>query len=120
MNRYDLVLFDFDGTLMNTEEGIKASISKTLGKYRLGEYTSEELDKYIGPPFNESLAMFFPYLPDDKIWEVTNDFREDYKENSLLMFNAVPLKSKDNVLHSVLGVYIILDKSDFVEDEENV
>ena len=42
------------------------------------------------------------------------------KENSLLMFNAVPLKSKDNVLHSVLGVYIILDKSDFVEDEENV
>lgn len=42
------------------------------------------------------------------------------KENSLLMFNAVPLKSKDNVLHSVLGVYIVLDKSDFVEDEENV
>lgn len=42
------------------------------------------------------------------------------KENSLLMFNAVPLKSKDNVLHSVLGVYMMLDKSDFVEYEENV
>ena len=41
-----------------------------------------------------------------------------FKENSLLMFNAVPIKSKDNSLHSVLGVYIILDKSDFVGDSK--
>jgi len=40
------------------------------------------------------------------------------KEGSLLMFNAVPLKSKDNVLHTVLGVYMVLDKGDFVDDVE--
>lgn len=40
------------------------------------------------------------------------------KEGSLLMFNAVPLKSKDNLIHSVLGVYMVLDKSDFVSGEK--
>jgi transcriptional regulator with PAS, ATPase and Fis domain len=42
------------------------------------------------------------------------------KENTLLMLNAVPLRSTDNVLHSVLGVYMILDKGDFGEDVETV
>ena len=42
------------------------------------------------------------------------------KENTLLMLNAVPLRSTDNVLHSVLGVYMILDKGDFGEDVDNV
>jgi len=41
------------------------------------------------------------------------------KDDSLLMFNAVPIKSKDNSLHSVLGVYMLLDKSDFVGKNEN-
>lgn len=40
------------------------------------------------------------------------------KDDSLLMLNAVPLKSKDNTLHSVLGVYVVIDKSDFVGDDK--
>lgn len=84
MNRYDLILFDFDGTLMNTEEGIKDSATYALKKYDLGEYTFKELDKFIGPPFNESLEMFYPELPEDKIWEITNDFRNHYRTQNLL------------------------------------
>ena len=31
----------------------------------------------------------------------------------LLMLNAVPIRSKDNITHTTLGVYMVLDKNDF-------
>ena len=41
-------------------------------------------------------------------------------EDTLLMLNVVPLRSKDNVPHSVLGVYMVLNKGDFIEDMKDV
>ena len=38
------------------------------------------------------------------------------RSDKLMMFNAVPIRSKDNITHTALGVYMLLDKSDFTDE----
>ncbi len=83
MNRYDLVIFDFDGTLMNTKEGVAGSAGYTLRKYGLADLSDKELEVFIGPPFNVQIGRMFD-LTEEKIWEITNDFRTHYSEVNLL------------------------------------
>ena len=64
-------------------------------------------------------SRILPYIS-KIISEVFDTGRSVSWKGGFMMFNAVPLKSTDNVLHSVLGVYMILDKGDFGEDVETV
>ena len=48
--RNDCVLFDLDGTLVDTYPGIAASIRYSLEKMGWGEISQEQLKKFIGPP----------------------------------------------------------------------
>ena len=48
--RSDCVLFDLDGTLVDTYPGIAASIRYSLEKMGWGEISQEQLKKFIGPP----------------------------------------------------------------------
>lgn len=50
----DTLLFDLDGTLINTNELIIASFLHTLDKYKPGEYTREHVIDFIGPPLIDS------------------------------------------------------------------
>ncbi|MCM3714621.1 pyrophosphatase PpaX [Halalkalibacter oceani] len=50
----ETLLFDLDGTLINTNELIIASFLHTLDKYKPGEYTREHAIDFIGPPLIDS------------------------------------------------------------------
>ncbi|TWI59987.1 pyrophosphatase PpaX [Halalkalibacter nanhaiisediminis] len=50
----DTLLFDLDGTLINTNELIIASFLHTLDQYKPGEYTREKVIEFIGPPLADS------------------------------------------------------------------
>ena len=54
--KLETILFDLDGTLINTNELIIASFQHTLAEYDAGTYTREEIINFIGPPLLESLA----------------------------------------------------------------
>lgn len=59
MKSYKTVIFDFDGTLADTSEGIYNSIrfaQKTMG---LGEITAEQMRSHVGPPMAESYKRNF-------------------------------------------------------------
>ncbi|GAA5417188.1 pyrophosphatase PpaX [Paraliobacillus ryukyuensis] len=49
------ILFDLDGTLINTNELIIASFTHTLEKHTGRTYTREEILPFIGPPLDESM-----------------------------------------------------------------
>jgi pyrophosphatase PpaX len=53
MNKTTL-LFDLDGTLINTNELIIASFLHTLEQYRPNEYTRETVLPFIGPPLQDT------------------------------------------------------------------
>lgn len=52
--RYQYVLFDLDGTLTESGEGIKKSIAYALSMLGVPPLSDAQLDKYIGPPLYTS------------------------------------------------------------------
>ncbi|GAE33098.1 pyrophosphatase PpaX [Halalkalibacter akibai] len=63
----DTLLFDLDGTLINTNELIIASFLHTLEHYKPGEYTREHAIEFIGPPLTDSFESVDPERVEDMI-----------------------------------------------------
>ena len=62
------VLFDFDGTLMNTEAAILASYRHLFRRYRLeADFSQEKQLQVIGPPLIEIMPLFFPEQDAEKL-----------------------------------------------------
>lgn len=60
MNQYRLIIFDLDGTLADTSEGIFNSIRYTQEKMGLfPRETDEQMRSHIGPPVTESYNRIF-------------------------------------------------------------
>lgn len=88
MNRYKLVIFDLDGTILDTTEGILASVEYTIDKYRLPRPSKETLLSFIGPPIQLSFKNIYD-LSDEMIQEMAVEFRNCYSGTDNL-FKAVP------------------------------
>ncbi len=81
------VIFDLDGTLIDSAEGIIKSIIYALDKMGIKDYDKEDLKKFIGPPLIESFTKFVNLSEQDGRKGVRL-YRErysviGYKENSL-------------------------------------
>ena len=50
MKKYDIALFDLDGTLSQSADGIRLCIEKTLDKMGIPHPDLSDYSKYIGPP----------------------------------------------------------------------
>lgn len=56
-----MVLFDFDGTLMDTEQAIIQSYRELFRRYRtVEEFTKEKQISVLGPSLYEMISTFFP------------------------------------------------------------
>lgn len=78
------VLFDLDGTLMDTSEGVLASIrytTKTLGFPPLSE---EKMRTFIGPPVRNSLQRTY-HLTEEEADHANEIFRNRYKDHDLFL-----------------------------------
>ncbi|MYL49139.1 pyrophosphatase PpaX [Halobacillus litoralis] len=71
------ILFDLDGTLIDTNELIIASFTHTIEQYSDRTYEREEILDFIGPPLRESLYKVNP----DKVEEMVETYREHNIEN---------------------------------------
>ncbi|UTR15989.1 pyrophosphatase PpaX [Salipaludibacillus sp. LMS25] len=69
--RIDTVLFDLDGTLINTIDLIIASFLHTMDRYYPGQYTRDDVISFIGPPLSET----FTKLDHSKLDEMTTTYR---------------------------------------------
>lgn len=53
--RYNTILFDFDGTVMDSAPGILNCAKKTMDRFGLPHPSPEQLRRFIGPPIRVSL-----------------------------------------------------------------
>lgn len=74
---YRTILFDLDGTLTDSKEGIVNCARHAIEA--LGDVPPEErvLAQFVGPPLRESFASFCGYGP-EKVQEAVRLFRERY------------------------------------------
>lgn len=81
--KYTVVLFDLDGTLIDSEEGILRSFAYALEKMGKGELSEKEKFRVIGPPLEYSFKEFF-HLTEEEIPRAVAFYRERYREKGIL------------------------------------
>ncbi len=87
--RKKTILFDLDGTLVNSEEGITKSVRYSLGKYQMEENDQNVLRRFIGPPLEESFQREYGFSL-EKAREATLYFRERYQDVGLYESELYP------------------------------
>ena len=70
------ILFDLDGTLTDSGEGIMKSVVYALGHYGIAEPSEKELRTFVGPPLSESFSR--AGVPQDQLEEVIRMYRSRY------------------------------------------
>ncbi len=77
MNKIDTVLFDFDGTVMDTNNVILMSWQHTFRTLRGREEDQEVIVKTFGEPLELTMKKFFPEVPTEEALEVYRSFHRD-------------------------------------------
>lgn len=95
--KYDAVVFDVDGTLLDTTEGVVAAVEYTIAAMGLKTLKKQEILTFIGPPVQDSFRRIYG-IEGERLQELATVFRDRYKEHEL--FKAKPYK----------GIYEVLDK----------
>lgn len=80
---YKAVLFDLDGTVMDTSEGILISLKETIEKFGLEVLPDEELRKFIGPPIEWSFESHYGVTGQEQK-DIVACFRDRYSNHNLL------------------------------------
>ncbi len=104
------VIFDLDGTLLDTREGILESVKYAAKELGYKELSHEELLEFVGPPIQMSFMNH--YGCDEKTAQkAANIFRDYYKNKALL--KATPYNGiyelcqrlKDNDIKMAVATY---------------
>ena len=81
-------VFDFDGTLMDTEPAIMASFEHVFQKYRtVEEFTPERRIKVLGPALDVMMKEFFPEMDP---WICVEEYRRYQRENLRDLIRPMP------------------------------
>ncbi|MDQ0220016.1 pyrophosphatase PpaX [Peribacillus cavernae] len=76
-NKITTLLFDLDGTLINTNDLIIASFTATLNHYYPDKYTREDILPFIGPPLSDT----FYSIDQERVEEMIARYREHNIQN---------------------------------------
>ncbi len=83
------IVWDIDGTLLDTAEGLVAAYQYTIRELHLRKASAEELATYIGPTPKSVFMQHFG-LDATKAQEASDIFRERYKKHDLFKARAYP------------------------------
>lgn len=136
-NNITTLLFDFDGTLLNTNELIIQTFSTVLEKHFPDSYGREEILDFIGPSLNQTFDIIAPSRSE----ELVKEYRElnrtlhddlvtgyDGVEETLhilkkrgIKLAIVSTKRKETILHGLrlMGVSELFDVIISLDDVEN-
>lgn len=80
--KIDTVLFDLDGTLLDTNELIIQSFLHTLEHYVPGRYTRDDVLGFMGPPLQDT----FQLVDESRVADMVNTYRDyNLREHDLLV-----------------------------------
>lgn len=80
MEQIRLIVFDFDGTLCDTQRNIVTTLKATISERALPSRTDEQCIAIIGFPLNECFRHLFPQLDDDEIQCCADTYRRIFAQ----------------------------------------
>jgi phosphoglycolate phosphatase len=90
LDNIDLLVFDFDGTLLDSKEDVAASVNSTLKKFDLGMIDPDKIWSFLGDGAGYLIDRAFAYFSKNTPPEATDIFLKDYEENSLKKTSLYP------------------------------
>lgn len=78
MCNFRYVLFDLDGTISDTSEGIYNCVYYVADKLGFERPREEDMPKFIGPPLHESLVKYSPGVTEENVDDVVELYRQRY------------------------------------------
>jgi len=95
MIMYSVILFDLDGTLTDSGEGITNSVSYALERMGIKGYDRKTLYKFIGPPLKDSFAKYFG-MTEIECEKAVKEYRVYFKAKGML--ENTPYDNVDTML----------------------
>ena len=86
MSNFDAVLFDFDGTVADTGEGVFLCVRYAIDAHGLEQPSDKDIRKFIGPTMIVSSHTLYPQLSDDEVQSLMQSYREKYAEVGLYKY----------------------------------
>ena len=83
MNKYDLAVFDLDGTLLDTRGGVLSAVKYTIKEFGYEMPDEDTLRTFIGPPVQEGFSRVYG-LEGPILQEIATVFRNFYSTKTLL------------------------------------
>lgn len=80
--KYRDLLFDLDGTIMDSAEGITKSVQYSLRKFGIDEEDLSKLTPFVGPPLLDSYEEFYS-MDEKQAMQAVAYYRERYEKTGL-------------------------------------
>lgn len=82
MRKFDYVIFDFDGTVVDTGEGILKSLQYSFREMGREIPDLNDLKKFIGPPIHYSYTTYYG-VSEQEVGEYIKKYRERYRAKGI-------------------------------------
>lgn len=82
MDNFEYILFDLDGTITDSGEGITKSVQYALKAFGISVDNLNDLNKFIGPPLKDSFKKFYGF-DDEKAELGLIKYREYYADRGI-------------------------------------
>lgn len=120
--KYNTVIFDLDGTLLNSLDDIRDSTNFALRKCGFPERSLEEINAFVGNGTNYLIRKAVPdNTPQDKLEECTEIYRNHYitnKDNKTKPYDGI-LEMLDQLKDENYKIAIVSNKFDSAVKELN-
>ncbi len=80
---YHNILFDLDGTIVDSYKGITDSIKHVTKTLNIEDLSDDILKKFIGPPLEKSFIKYCNDIDKNNIENAINIYRDYYKETGI-------------------------------------
>ena len=119
MKKYNVIIFDLDGTLSNSKEGITKSVQYALEKMCIIEKDLDQLEHFIGPPLKDEFLKTYD-VTEETAEQGVAYYRERYVPKGLYETQLYPgtMKMLQNLKDK--GKYIAMATSKPQEMAEEV
>lgn len=98
MRKYDIILFDLDGTLVDSGEGIMRSVQYALSRFGIEVADYSSLRRFVGPPLEDSFSELYGFGKEDALKGVEY-YREYYFGGGIKL--QTPYQGVEEFLHEV-------------------
>ena len=87
--KIDTVIFDLDGTLLNTLDDLHACFNHAIKTFGYPERSIEEIRSFVGNGIKKAIERALPYkIKDEELEKIVEYFRDYYKEHMFELTKA--------------------------------